>query len=203
MLAAVMDPKTKVLSLDKASVEDLNEVELKEAEHVVDVMNLLVRDFVPLNKPFPPPANQVTPKHTQAAQQLIKNGVQSIQKKKTDEAIKILQTALEIVLRRPYWESVGVALEEVIACLGPLCDAYTLAKKWPEAYSTATMLTLLKPTDASHMYRRAYALMAVEQYDEARDIVETGLSMNANEPLFKEMQEFLLNQSSPKEPEKK
>lgn len=197
-----MDPKTKVLSLDESSTADLNEVELKDAKHTLDLINLLVKDFTQLNKPFPPPANQVTAKHTQASQQLVKNGVQAIQKKKTDEAIKLLQTALEIVLRRPYWESVAVALEEVIACLAPLCDAYTLAQMWPEAYSTATMLTLLKPSDASHLYRRAYSLMAVERYEDAREIIETGLSMNANEPLFKEMQEFLINQASAKEPEK-
>lgn len=191
MLAVVMDPKTKVLSIDKSTSEDLTATEVSEAEHLVSLINLLVKDFVPLNKPFPPPGNQVTQKHTQAAQQLAKNGVQAIQQKKTQEAIKILKTALEIVLRRPYWESVALTLEEVVSCLSPLCDAYSQGNMWPEAYGLATMLTLLKPQDASHLYRRAYTLMAVERYEDAREVVETGLSMNANEPLFKEMRDFL------------
>lgn len=184
-MVAHMDPTTKKVVLDTtAPVPD--ESTAAQTEQAIALVNRLMSDLVVSGQDVPPPPKTgVSTNITVASNKLIANGIQMIQQNKPADAVKILSTALEMVLRRPLWEPTPLTIEEVIKVLAPRCDAFIAAQQWENAYADASMLQILQPADPANLYRKAVTLLSASKVKDARELLITALSIAPGNSLFR------------------
>lgn len=171
MVELAFDAATKKVSFTAASLDALDAGERAKAAESIDVVNELMAELVGCDGEVPPPPERLSTKVTTAAAKLHGSGMRALQAKKAEEAVKLLSTALEIVMRRPRWESTAVALEEVANCLVPRCDAYIMLEQWPRAYADVCMLGLVSPGRPGTLFRRGVILARSGKYAEGVELV--------------------------------
>lgn len=177
MVAVEFNEATKKISLSQESLDGLLDEEQQNAQSTVDLVNRLMADLVAHNGEAPPPPNTRSQNISVAASKVATNGVAALKQGKPEEAVKLLSTALELVLRRPLWEPTMVLLEEVTLCLMPRCDAYVALKKWAEAYADASLLMIMRPNDPMNSYRKGMILLSAGRRSEARELLQAAARM--------------------------
>lgn len=174
---------TKKVSFSENSLARLSEEDRRSAEETASLINVIMTNLVN-HQGENPPLEAFTPNISVSASKLAKSGIEALQKNKPQDAVKLLSTALEMVLRRPIWESTIRFLEEVSQCLMPRCDAYVALKQWADAYADASLLMLMKPQDHLNYYRKGMILVSAGRIEEAQNLLKTALSLSPNNPLY-------------------
>lgn len=185
-LPVTVNPSSKEVSVDKEFVEELSPEQREDLETHLSQLNDLARQMVDLNGAVPPPPNQLTAQITQQAAKMRDTGIASLKKGKAEDAVKQLNLALGIALRRAPWEQTQHVVEEVASIIGPRADAYMATDRWVEAFGDSTLLTLVKPMDAASHFRKGRCYMAAKQYRDARQYLSSAVRMAPQNAVFKQ-----------------
>lgn len=174
----------KGFAFSQKYLDSLSEEDREQANGTVALVNRLLEDLTNHNGEYPPPPTVITKNISIGASKIANNGVKALLQQKPHEAVKLLSTALEMVLRRPLWEQTIVVLEEIASCLMPRCDAYVSLKQWADAYADASLLMLIKPQDPMNHYRKGMILISAGRRSEARDFLSTAVRMAPSNNVF-------------------
>lgn len=184
MVAVEYNEVTKKVCFPPEALSSLSEQDQAHATSTAELVNRLMNDLVNHNGELPPPPGVLTKNISVGASKIANNGVKALLQQKPQEAVKLLSTALEMVLRRPLWEPTVQVLEEVASCLMPRCDAYVSLKQWADAYADASLLMLMKPQDPMNHYRKGMILISAGRRSEARDFLATAARMAPTNNVF-------------------
>lgn len=174
---------TKKVSFEEDSLTGLSNDELTSASQTTDLINTIMDNLVHYNGENPP-VNTFNDTVSQSASKLARSGSELLKSQKPAEAVKLFDTAIEMILRRPIWESTVKFIAELSICLGARCDAYIQLQQFDDAYADASLLTLMNSTDSMNYFRKAITLLAAAQYDEGENLLRTALSLSPNNPLY-------------------
>lgn len=185
MVDIIFNPATKKVSFNEEDLSSLDPCARGEASQAADLVNTLMSELVAVNGEVPPAPNVITKNVSVSAAKLVGNASKCLQNGKAEDAIKLLSTALEMVLRRPLWEATMLTLDEVCRCLSPRCDAYLTLKRWPEAYADISMLMLLKPDDPHNYFRKGVILFNSGKREEGKEFLRSAQTAAPHITLFK------------------
>lgn len=174
---------TKKISFEEDSLSGLTNDELTSAHQTTDLINTIMDNLVHYQGETPP-VNTFNETVSQSASKLVRSGGELLRKNKPAEAVKLIDTAIEMILRRPIWETTVKFITELSLCLGARCDAYIQLQQFDDAYADASLLTLMNATDSMNYFRKAITLIAAAQFDEAENLLRTALSLSPNNPLY-------------------
>jgi len=136
----------------------------------------------------PPPPNVVSQKLSGAINNTKEEGNTLFKAKQYEKAIQRYTMAAHIAVQRPPWEMNQVMREELSTILSNRSAAFLEAGDYLSALvDSETVIQLKRPWSKGH-FRKARALMALEEYQEAREAINLGLSF---EPKNAEMNGFL------------
>lgn len=87
--------------------------------------------------------------------------------KAQENALKILDEALNLVLKRPGWGSASLKIEQVHTILSQRYELKSMLGIWEDAYADSIVLVTLNPTLWKNHYRRGCCLEIIENYQDA------------------------------------
>ncbi|ANB15807.1 Small glutamine-rich tetratricopeptide repeat-containing protein alpha [Sugiyamaella lignohabitans] len=167
-LPVTVDPATKAISVDASFIDSLGEESQKDLNEKLLQLNDLSRYLTGLSLPVPPAPNTISKQLTDQVNKLRAHGVTQSKAGKHQEALKHFTLAVQLALKRPPWEAALYVIEEVCGLLALRADSYMALNLWPEAYTDASLIVLLVPTDPKGHHRRGRCLQTIGKYSEAR-----------------------------------
>ena len=145
-------------------------------------LNLTYKHFNTLTTECPPPPTKQPPiaRSTQIAK-LRDSGTSSLKLNKYDDAIRYYTLAIEMALARPPWELAAICRDEAVVCLAHRSMVRLQMGDFPEALADAEAVVELKRGWAKGYFRKAKALQAMGELDNAKVAVEMGLMYDPND----------------------
>jgi len=136
----------------------------------------------------PPPPNVVSQKLSTAINNTKEEGNTLYKAKQYEKAIQRYTMAAHIAIQRPPWEMNAVMKEELSTILSNRSAAFLEAGDPLSALVDAETVIQLKRQWSKGHFRKAKALMTLEEYQEAKEAIDLGLQF---EPKNAEMNGFL------------
>ncbi|WVO19230.1 uncharacterized protein IAS62_000509 [Cryptococcus decagattii] len=144
--------------------------------------------FAPAEAIPPPPNVAPPPQRAQAVTNLKDAGNNAFKAQKFDIATQFYSKATDAALSRPPWEPAALGREEAAITLCNRSASYAFSGNWTAALADAqTVINLKRPWTKGH-FRKARALVGLEQYEEAKQAIIDGLQYEPND---KELNTFL------------
>lgn len=171
-----INPSSKQVWVEPDYIESLSEEKQGELVDSVERLNELHRQIVNLNGGVPPPPDQVSKNVSEQIAKLKMTADSNTRAGKHEDALKHLNLAVEMALRRPPWERVMLLMQELVALLGSRADTYMTLNMWPEAYTDVLMLCLLQPDEPLNHYRKGRCLKQINKLEEAAQSFKTASS---------------------------
>ncbi|KAI0462962.1 hypothetical protein LJB42_003766 [Komagataella kurtzmanii] len=165
-----------------------------DLEYDIQQLNTLSGEIL-VNKadvPSPPSKESFDKKLSHMAQKLHESAVSNIKTGKYPEAIKLLTTGLEMVNRRPKYESFQMTLSEMTIFIVTRADAYMMNGDFEGAFNDADLLVTLLPSIPDNYIRRGVALFKMGRYVDAKNNFERGLSFDSDNAKLKKELDFVL-----------
>ncbi|OXM79594.1 translocation protein SEC72 [Cryptococcus neoformans Bt63] len=144
--------------------------------------------FAPAEAIPPPPNVAPPPQRAQAVTNLKEAGNNAFKAQKFDVASQFYSKATDAALSRPPWEPAALGREEAAITLCNRSASNAFSGNWAAALADAqTVINLKRPWTKGH-FRKARALVGLEQYEDAKQAVIDGLQYEPND---KELNNFL------------
>ncbi|KAF9785241.1 hypothetical protein BJ322DRAFT_1020805 [Thelephora terrestris] len=128
----------------------------------------------------PPPPTVVSQKLSQVINGTKEEGNTMFKAKKYELALQRYTMAASIAVQRPLWESNQVMREELATVLSNRSVTFLEAGDFLSALVDAEHVINLKRQWNKGHFRKAKALIALHEYEEARDAVKVGLQFEPN-----------------------
>ncbi|CAK9441085.1 uncharacterized protein LODBEIA_P49540 [Lodderomyces beijingensis] len=171
------DPKTKKLSLPKESASSFPALKLE-----IEQLNTLTQQYINQGSDVPPVP---TPENfnkdmSKMIKKLYEGGVQAFKMGKFEESVRQFSIGLEMICRRPRFESFQGTIQEMSLFLMSRTDAYLKTKEYLKAYNDVDMLLNMQMNSPDNFLRRGVANFFLGNYELARADYQRGLSFDEN-----------------------
>ncbi|AOW28855.1 translocation protein SEC72 [Candida albicans P57072] len=186
-VAVNYDSKTKKLSLPKGTEfgPDLSALKLE-----IDQLNTLTQEIISQGSDVPPAP---TPDNfnkdlSKMIKKMYEGGVQSFKIGKFEESARQFTIGIEMINRRPKFESFQGTIQELSLFLMSRTDAYLRTKDYIKAFNDADFLLNMQLNTPDNFLRRGVANFFLGNYEAARSDYQRGLTFDENnERLQKEL----------------
>lgn len=173
------DAKSKKLSLPP----DL-ETEFPQLKSEIEQLNTLTTEIINNGSDVPPKA---TPENfnkdlSKMIRKLYEGGVQAFKLGKFEESAKQFLIGIEMISRRPKFESFQGTIQELSLFLMSRADAYLKTKEYLKAFNDADLLLGMMLNTPDNFLRRGVANFFLGNYEAARADYQRGLAFNENDP---------------------
>lgn len=169
------DSKTKKLSLPTEFEQELPELKLE-----IDQLNNLTTEIIN-NGNDVPPTETFNKDLSKIIKKLYESGVQSFKLNKFQESAKQFLIAIEMISRRPKFESFQGTIQELSLLLMSRADAYLKCKEYLKAFNDADLLIGMMMNTPDNFLRRGVANYFLGNYEAARADYQRGLAFNEND----------------------
>ncbi|KAG7665118.1 uncharacterized protein J8A68_001174 [[Candida] subhashii] len=169
------DSKTKKLSLPTEFEQELPELKLE-----IDQLNNLTTEIIN-NGNDVPPTETFNKDLSKIIKKLYESGVQSFKLNKFQESAKQFSIAIEMISRRPKFESFQGTIQELSLLLMSRADAYLKCKEYLKAFNDADLLIGMMMNTPDNFLRRGVANYFLGNYEAARADYQRGLAFNEND----------------------
>lgn len=127
------------------------------------------------------------------AKELNEQAKELFKSKNYDEAVKVYRSAFHIVDEWVNEESQQLKVQ----LARNLAICYGLLKNWPKSLKRAEYVLKYQSGDARALFRKAEALVELQQFEQARQTILLGLGVTKNDPRFIELNKRLNEYEKP------
>ncbi|CAN3376773.1 hypothetical protein DIURU_001553 [Diutina rugosa] len=171
------DTNTKKLGLPEEVATQLPQVKLE-----IDQLNILTSELIASGHDVPqvPSPENFNRDISVRVKKLYDSGVQSFKMGKFDDAARQFSLGIEMISRRPKFESFQGTLQELSLFLMSRADAYLKTGQYLDAFNDADMLLGMMMNTPDNFLRRGVANYFLGNYEAARADYQRGLAFDQN-----------------------